>query len=583
MRRSMNPAFGRRIRFVSLVMMTMGAGWGGVVALGAGCGRGGSASEDENPFLEGVEGTGGKADTGWISALNAPEVEVTMEGDVALRYRSDVARAPVDLAQFALTNLRKNSNLYVESLLQVGEADRTIEWRVDGTWIPESAVDGVDLGKLGHFRIRGVNAIVLRPEEGEVLLGKRYDAVVPVTPYRIYTDHGNICSRGDHGELWDSCYWYTWAPDRDSCTIDKGTMTVTLDQVYDAGVTRYPEYDRLIEDGEVTMVVFFGKVSHDDGPIEEDLGYRTMESFMYKLKQAEFVESTSPDGLRRFTKEAGGVTQIVDISGPEDFEGLNDYAHSSTFRTAVQHHEVVVYNGHSILGASPMWSDMSLYPAGYQVFFFNGCLGYEYYMKFILEGKQTWSEVDVISNIVETPVAPQGNVIAAFASAIFEGASGGGHVSWQQILDNVNHRTYNSYYGVSGARTNCFSPSGSLCEDVTGATYENDTAVPIPDNDPQGVGSTIEVTDSLTVGTVQVAVDITHPWTADLKVVLSHGGVEAVLWDHEGGHTDDVRQTFTPRGFTDQDASGIWTLTVTDSVDRDQGTLNHWSLTISSP
>jgi hypothetical protein len=168
----------------------------------------------------------------------------------------------------------------VESLLQVPESGRTIEWQVGGTWIPETDVDDVPLEKLSHFRIRGVNAIVLRPEEGETLVGKRYEAVVPTTPYRIFTDYGNICSLGDHGELWDSCYWYTWAPEKSACTIDKGTMTVTLDAVYDAGVTRYPEYDRLIEDGEVTMVVFFGKVGHDDGPIEEDFGYRSMESFI---------------------------------------------------------------------------------------------------------------------------------------------------------------------------------------------------------------------------------------------------------------------------------------------------------------
>ena len=575
MRTSSKSVFRLFFLLASVAVFVGAAWWSGCTGAESG------SVDDDNPFLESAGGAGGKADTGWISALNAPEVEVTMEGDVALRYRADIGRAPVDLAQFALTNLRKESNLYVESLLQVPESGRTIEWLVDGEWVPESDLGDVPLDNLGRFRIRGVNAIVLRPAEGEQLLGKKYEAVVPRSPYRIFTQYGNICSRGDHGELWDSCYWYTWAPDKSTCTIDKGTMTVTIDKVFDAGVTRYPEYDRLIEDGKVTALVFFGKVSHDDGPIEEDFGYRSMESFISKLEQAGFSKGTSPDGLRRYSKTEGGVTEIVDISGPEDFEGLNDWAHSGTFRTAVQHHEVVVYNGHSILGSSPMWSDMSLYPDGYQVFFFNGCLGYEYYIKFILEGKGTWADVDVVSNIVETPVAPQANVIAAFLSALFQGASQGGHVSWQQVLDNANKRTYNSYYGVSGARNNCYSPAGSLCEEVSGTTYEAEPGLPIPDNDPRGVTSTIEVPDSLVIGSIQVNLDITHTWIADLKVTLSHGDVQVVLWDHEGGHGDDIRQSFTPGEFNGLDAEGTWTLTVSDGMDQDEGMLKSWSIVVS--
>ncbi len=553
------------------------------VVLGfSGC-SGSGPQEEENPFLQQVAGSGGKDDTGWISALNAPEVEVTMEGDVFIGSSWDQNHAPVDLAQFALTYLRQHTNIYVESLLQVPESKRTIQWRVDNDWIDETEVGNLARNQMSHFRIIGVNAIVLRPDEGENLLSKTYEAIVPSTPYRIYTEHGNICSRGDHGELWDSCYWYTWAPDKDSCTIDKGTMTVTIDKVFDAGIIRYPEYDRLIEDGEVSVVVFFGKVSHDEGPIEEDFGYRSMESFIYKLEKAGFDSGTSPDGLRRYTKVVNGITDLVDISGPGDFEGLNDYSHESTFTAAVQGHEVVIYTGHSILGASPMWSDMSLYPDGYQIFFFNGCLGYEYYIKFILEGKKTWDDVDVISNIVETPVEPQSNVIAAYVAAIFEGAANSGNLSWQQVLDNVNRRTYKSYYGVSGARTNCFSPAGSLCESVTGTTFENDSSMDIPDNDPRGISSSIHVPDSVTVGQLEVKIDITHTWIADLKIILSHAGAKATLWDGQGGYTHDIHQIFKPSDFAGMDAQGDWTLTVSDGMEQDTGTLTHWELTISEP
>lgn len=555
--------------------------------LAAGCGASEADSivdppaPEDNPFLDNGEPEG-KEDTGWISALNAPEVEITMEGDVTLSSQWQARQAPVDLAQFALTNLRKNSDLYVESLLQVTESQRTIEWLIDGEWIPESDIGGFSTSDLHHFRIRNGNAIVLHPEAGEELMGKRYTAIVPTTPYRLFSDYGNVCSRGDHGELWDSDYWYTWAPDRTGCTAPTTEMTVTVDAVYDAGVTRYPEYDRLIEDGQVTAVVFFGKVSHDEGPIEEDFGYRSMMSFIGKLEQAEFVASTSPDGLRRYTKVVDGVTEQVDVSGPEDFEGLSDQRHASTFKAAVQSHEIVVYNGHSILGSSPMWSEMDLYPDGYQIYLFNGCLGYEYYVKFILEGKGSWDDVDVVSNIVETPVGPQANVIDVFIASLFDGASQGGHTSWQQTLDKVNRKTYNSYYGVSGARGNCYSPSGSLCEAVVGETYESGAAVAIPDNDPVGAESTIDVPDSLTIDGLDVHVDVTHSYVGDLQLVLAHGDTEVVLWDREGGQRADIHQSFGPTAFAGADAQGVWTLRAIDGAVEDVGTLDGWSITIAA-
>ena len=45
-------------------------------------------------------------------------------------------------------------------------------------------------------------------------------------------------------------------------------------------------------------------------------------------------------------------------AGAADFEGLGDYGHFDNFQKAISEHEIVVYDGHSMLGASDfLWED----------------------------------------------------------------------------------------------------------------------------------------------------------------------------------------------------------------------------------
>ena len=56
---------------------------------------------------------------------------------------------------------------------------------------------------------------------------------------------------------------------------------------------------------------------------------------------------------------------------------LGDFAHFANFQKALSEHEVVAYDGHSMLGASDFWARPT-YPDFYQIFLYGGCLGYEY-------------------------------------------------------------------------------------------------------------------------------------------------------------------------------------------------------------
>jgi len=116
----------------------------------------------------------------------------------------------------------------------------------------------------------------------------------------------------------------------------------------------------------------------------------------------------------------------------------------------------------------------------------------------------------------------------------------------------------------------------------TSRTYENTTAGAIPDNAPAGVTREIVVTDSGTIRTMQVAVDITHPYRGDLTLVLSKvGGSEVVLVRGDGSDADDLRRTFDVTNFVGQELRGTWRLKVVDEARTDMGTLNFWRLIVA--
>jgi subtilisin-like proprotein convertase family protein/C1A family cysteine protease len=113
-----------------------------------------------------------------------------------------------------------------------------------------------------------------------------------------------------------------------------------------------------------------------------------------------------------------------------------------------------------------------------------------------------------------------------------------------------------------------------------GLAYQNDETLPIPDDDAEGIVSTIEVDQPGTIGNVFVELDITHSYIGDLTVTLvGPDGTRVVLHNREGGSENDIKGTYSPVGFVGKSIQGTWTLEITDTANADTGTLNGWSLT----
>ena len=137
------------------------------------------------------------------------------------------------------------------------------------------------------------------------------------------------------------------------------------------------------------------------------------------------------------------------------------------------------------------------------------------------------------------------------------------------------------------------------------------TVVPIPDDDPAGVSTTITVTDTGAVQDMNVDLNIEHTWVGDLIVTLtspanttvtlidrmgvpastfgcSNNDLLVTLDDEAGAPIEDectgspITGSFIPNealsAFDGEEVNGDWILTISDNAGGDTGMLNAWTL-----
>ncbi len=149
--------------------------------------------------------------------------------------------------------------------------------------------------------------------------------------------------------------------------------------------------------------------------------------------------------------------------------------------------------------------------------------------------------------------------------------------------------------------------AGSTLTSSTQTTTFNSSNVPRSLPDLSTVFSTVEVSNLDTIADVNVTLNITHTWDADLELVLiSPKGTEIKLSNRRGFSGDNFATTVfddsagTPIGsgsapfngtfrpdeplsiLNGELANGTWTLRIRDLAGGDFGTLNSWSVRIQS-
>ncbi len=418
----------------------------------------GNPIDDSNPFTDDLSDDE-KADSAYMNP-DGVEIEVDLEGDVegpAFRIQD----GPAMLGQFALTYFRKQETMYIESLAEDASNRSRVEWLVDGDFVPADQIPAGTL--LKHWRLRGLNTVFLFDAGPRPKVGDSFVAKVPVNPFTILRDAGKSCADDDdHIGLDESVYWYRWLPEQTGCRAPLQDLKVTVSKTFSTAMAVYPEYDQLVEDNMVSIVVLFGQIGDEATISPNDSGMRAFQRYGNMLSNAGFEEVPGPIGKRFEKTLQRGVLAQIDLYSPKEFSGLGDSAHFSNFQTALSEHEVVVYDGHSMLGASDFWTRPS-YPDFYQIYLYGGCLGYEYYVKPILHGKgDSWDKLDIMSSVVEVSADANDFAAPAIAKLLFA-IDHGKRSSWKQILNIVRDSVGDSTFGMSGVRDNCYAPGTNRC------------------------------------------------------------------------------------------------------------------------
>lgn len=108
--------------------------------------------------------------------------------------------------------------------------------------------------------------------------------------------------------------------------------------------------------------------------------------------------------------------------------------------------------------------------------------------------------------------------------------------------------------------------------------FENTADFNIPDNNPAGVTSPINVSRSGNAGNIDVSYNIVHTWRGDLRVsLIAPDQTEFVLRERSGGGADDLNETVSVAAGSIP-ASGIWRLKVVDAANQDVGYIDSWSM-----
>jgi hypothetical protein len=250
----------------------------------------------------------------------------------------------------------------------------------------------------------------------------------------------------------------------------------------------FPEYDRLTADGKVEAAVVFGGYTNDY-PSDSDWGVMMWRTYAVNLRLSGWTEV---DGLpvgQRYERERAGLMEVIDLYSPKDLFELDDT--NATFGELLYTQEIIAYNGHSFYGSLNVLEESVYYPEDtYQILFMNSCWSYEYYTKQVFTHKATeddpegWRDVDVVNNTTYAYFPQMATSTSKLITNLFVGAETGGidtqgrRFNWQNIITLLNDeargvcpwdadpmdcrhyqpKTAHEVYGVSGVRTNVFTP-----------------------------------------------------------------------------------------------------------------------------
>jgi hypothetical protein len=257
------------------------------------------------------------------------------------------------------------------------------------------------------------------------ILGK-LSLPVPLNKQVVFTPKWKSCTDSARDHQTPGFYWYFWDPTRWGCDQTDGveyrTVEVQMGAMTQQTAKTFPEYQRMIINGEQKMTFAFGYVTDPavfSPETDIDEGARQYQAFVTSFRgsyghlltdspilQKEYQGSYQPELVigHRFTGIVNGNNVTVNIMMAAGVDQMDLFAKSF----AHDHDSFFGWFGHSRVGSGfdaerfgqmvrsqPNYFSIT---SNYQVIYWAGCNSYSYYTVPFFEFKGGTKNLDIIAN-----------------------------------------------------------------------------------------------------------------------------------------------------------------------------------------
>lgn len=399
-------------------------------------------SDDEKPF----------------SSARATLVTFEFDGELTAPWQSNTTKLIKDQLFYTVGQLNAHDS--------VGRLDKVV-------------ISNVKKTQNGDGWMRVSYHAVLPVGWGESEIPSTFDLTLPrkIGPQSLAsftTAYGPTCS-DDPAHVTSGNFWYHFRPGTEGCTFDPArvstmTASVTVSSANTSG--KFPEYDRIWEDGALRVVAVFGK--YDDYATDpSDAGIRAYD---------EFVDTLGSGLAASFTTTPANLPASPGVSAPDvTFSGSIDgqkveitallidspkvatAAFDTRYGNLTKQADMVVYNGHAGLGANvkALASKGQFQKGRYTIFFFNGCDTFAYLDDKLPQRFATLNAddpagtkyLDVATNLMPAYFNSMPDASLAFVGALARPAD---PKTYQQIFASVDSK---QVVVVTGEEDNTYSPA----------------------------------------------------------------------------------------------------------------------------
>ena len=291
-----------------------------------------------------------------------------------------------------------------------------------------------------------------------------------------YKDH---CVDWGAHEVDSGSMFYYFRPKASGCTLADADVTkvnAALSPSPTSTTGKFPEYDKIWEDGTLNVVAIFGK--YEDGATSGDAGIDGYNEFIGAMKGALASHNlttvpasvpsnpgvTSPDIEFNGTLADGKKIHVVALLTDNINTGLQQPAFRARYETLSTRADFIVYNGHAGLGSNirALASAGKWVTGQYVVVFMNGCDTFAYIDGSLSQAHKAlnaddttgWKYLDMVNNGEPAFFAS----MAGDSMALFEAFIGYDNPqTYEQIFSHVDQ---SQLVMVTGEQDNVFTPGG---------------------------------------------------------------------------------------------------------------------------